>query len=316
MSLRQTLARVADHALGLYMITCIGSIVRYAHSESLVAAFVAAFAATGAATALVARGGDAVGRCISEARAGPHVPAPCRRPLADPVSQKKWRDQAWQLVVHVAMACWEARLLHAKPHWWAQPATTFDPCPPARAEPELLAFYIVQLAIWVWTGVSCKWVEERRQDYLEMMLHHCLTVSLVLRSLMNGELAIGLVVLAVHDVTDVALDLVKMANYLKLEGAHGNYVTECLFVLNSYVLWPYLRLYRFPVYVIPAAAYDYHRMCAVDGVLSGWSTSVSMLVALGVMHWWWWAIMNRIAWRMLRGTDMHTAGDEVYERAR
>ena len=40
-----------------------------------------------------------------------------------------------------------------------------------------------------------------------------------------------------HDVSDIFLDLMKMANYLKVEGAHGLYVTEICFVLNTYVSW-------------------------------------------------------------------------------
>ena len=53
-----------------------------------------------------------------------------------------------------------------------------------------------------------------------------------------------------HDISDIFLDLMKMANYLKVEGAHGYYVTEICFVLNTYVSWPYLRLYVFPLHII------------------------------------------------------------------
>ena len=33
-------------------------------------------------------------------------------------------------------------------------------------------------------------------------------------------------VLAVHDISDIPCDLVKMANYLQLEGASGLFLTE------------------------------------------------------------------------------------------
>jgi ceramide synthetase len=65
-------------------------------------------------------------------------------------------------------------------------------------------------------GISCKWFEERRKDYIEMMCHHILTVALILTAQINGETAMGMVVLAVHDTSDVFLDLMKMANYLKV----------------------------------------------------------------------------------------------------
>ena len=95
----------------------------------------------------------------------------------------------------------------------------------------------VQLAIWIWTGLSCKFLEERRKDYLEMMAHHVLTVALILNSFVANEMAIGLVVLTCHDVSDIVLDLMKMANYLKVEDSHGFFVTEVFFVLNTYVAW-------------------------------------------------------------------------------
>eukprot|EP00976_Prorocentrum_cordatum_P076357 1182275-Prorocentrum_minimum.AAC.1 len=43
---------------------------------------------------------------------------------------------------------------------------------------------------------------------------------------MSNELPIGLVVLAIHDSSDVVLDLMKMANYLKLEGLKSLFLVE------------------------------------------------------------------------------------------
>jgi hypothetical protein len=42
----------------------------------------------------------------------------------------------------------------------------------------------------------------------------------------------------VHDVSDVFLDVMKMANYLKVEGPSGMYATEIAFVVNTYISWP------------------------------------------------------------------------------
>ena len=69
------------------------------------------------------------------------------------------------------------------PQWWQDPGTCFVNCPqehhtreddPAALSSEMRLFYVLQLAIWMWTGFSCKWLEERRKDYVEMMLHHVL----------------------------------------------------------------------------------------------------------------------------------------------
>ena len=147
-----------------------------------------------------------------------------------------------------------------------------------------------------------------------MMVHHVLTVALVLYSLMECELATGLVVLVCHDASDVVLDLMKMANYLKVEGSHGGYMTEILFCVNTYCIWPYFRMWRFPRYVIPAIYYGYPRLCGTREVLwPGSSKGVWMICALFVLHCFWWVLLNRIAWKMIRGTKASKAGDEEYE---
>jgi hypothetical protein len=54
----------------------------------------------------------------------------------------------------------------------------------------------------------------------------------------SGQLRVGLLILCVHDVSDVFLDVMKMANYLKVEGPSGMYATEIAFVVNTYISWP------------------------------------------------------------------------------
>ena len=99
---------------------------------------------------------------------------------------------------------------------------------------EMKLFYCVQIAIWTWTGFSCKYLEERRKDYAEMMLHHCVTIALMLFSQINNQHAIGLVVVFCHDLSDVFLDLMKMSNYLKL-------VSRCCCCLCAFHIHFYRR---------------------------------------------------------------------------
>jgi len=332
---------LVDHGLGLLLLLLVVHFLRHAAgTPDLLLHFAVCLLGTLAATHAIGRAADALGRSFSDARVGAHIPESCRRPLGSKVAAKKFRDQAWQLAIHVSMSLWEVRLLAANPRWWSDPTTCFDPCPATLVQgaggeegaaggalpasmAELRLFYVLQLALWMWTGVSCKWLEERRKDYVEMMAHHVMTVALVLNSLLQGELAVGLVVLAVHDTSDVVLDLMKIANYLKVEGRHGFFVTEACFVLNTYVVWPYLRLYRYPVYVVRSVYFGYHRLCATNGHagdpwanpwpdVQGWY-GVYLLFTLFLLHVFWWLLMNRIAWKMVRGKAPNEAGDEEYE---
>ena len=65
-------------------------------------------------------------------------------------------------------------------NWGQEPLVIYEPCAEVQEHSlELRTFYILQLSVWMWTAFSCKWLEERRKDYLEMMLHHVVTVALV-----------------------------------------------------------------------------------------------------------------------------------------
>ena len=231
------------------------------------------------------------------------------------------------------------RILQRNPQWWRNPTSV--PCPTTSQgdgfDAELQQFMLLQLAVWMLTAASCKWFEERRKDYVEMMGHHVVTVLLILMTQVNGEMEIGLVVLTVHDVSDIVLDLMKMANYVKLEDAHGCYLTEILFVLNTYVTWPYFRLFIFPCYVIHAVIFGYARQCggvavvevaagqgsgvaAAPGTLEelwrtpGWiAVRAGLLSVLLFLHVFWWFLLNRIGFRMLMGSSGHEAGAEEYE---
>merc|ERR1712072_701832 len=116
-----------------------------------------------------------------------------------------------------------------------------------------------------------------------------------------------------------------MANYMKVEEGHGGYIVEMLFVLNTYVTWPYMRLYIFPVHVIPGVVFGYHRLCCTIcdypgdpwkspfPDLPGWYPWV-LLVALFGLHVFWWFLMNKIAYKMVvKGKKPNKAGDECYE---
>ena len=212
--------------------------------------------------------------------------------------------------------------------WWEDPASAFQPCPRdflegREEQPFLLkAFYIIQLAIWVWTGFSCKWIEARRKDYVEMMTHHVATVMLVLFSFLNEELAIGLVVLFAHDFSDIVMDIMKMVNYMKLEGWHGYYIVEFFFALNTFVTWPYFRLYYFPVHIIYHGVFGGYVDYCGEGEGSrvqkcqkmGSCFNGALLALLACLHVFWFFLLLRILYKLVtKGSRPSRAGKEVYE---
>lgn len=246
------------------------------------------------------------------------VDATCH-PLAGPIQLKKWTEQSWQLFVHVTAAATEFLIL-CTVVWWEEPNRCFIPRPDEQppAPIALQGLYIAQLCVWIYTCVIHRFFDERRRDYFMMYLHHLITIALVGMSWYANYLRIGLLVLYVHDASDIYIDLLKMINFLKLEGRRGWYASEGIYIA-SVGAWLYYRMYQYPFRVIPgsfiAPYLEYgpsfpswrdwspsslwNWLAACHAMLPRWLESNILLCALLVLHVIWLYILLRVGYRIL-----------------
>jgi len=189
-------------------------------------------------------------------------------------------------------------------------------------------FYVVQLSIWIVTCFSHRFVEARHKDYYQMYVHHIATIGLVAASWMCGYLRIGVLVLFIHDTSDVPLDLVKITNYLKIQGSRGLFVTELIFVGNL-VTWAYFRLFLYPTKCLYSALMespieinvspeDFAAMSLSDKIstslsMPGHTLSNILLNVLLGLHIFWYYLLLRILYKLIVGKKAHKVGEEEYE---
>lgn len=83
-----------------------------------------------------------------------------------------------------------------------------------------------------------------------------LTIGLVGLSYQYNYVRFGVAVLLIHDASDILVDLMKLANYLKLEGRRALWATELLFAANL-LSWCFFRLYLLPVQPTNRDAYPH-----------------------------------------------------------
>jgi len=238
--------------------------------------------------------------------------------LKKPRNIRKFSDQGWQLVVHAAMTWYEYRLLQANGwRWWSEPASlwnnswqsekdgvvgdTTGSCPS-----ELRLLYIAQMGIWFVTAFSHKFIEAKHKDYFVMYGHHVATLGLVSISYLNGWEPIGLVVLFIHDSSDIVVDVLKMVNYLGLDADSGLFLAEGVFVLNL-VTWAATRLWLYPSIAVRNAFYSIGSYPVVDNSMPR-TACRAFLCVLYLMHCWWYYLFLRIAWKLIRGNTGHDAG--------
>ena len=149
----------------------------------------------------------------------------------------------------------------------------------------------------MYTAFSCQFLERRRKDYVEMMAHHIITIALVSMSTAGNELQMGIIIMLVHDWSDITVDLLKMFNYVNLDGPHGLFLSEIVFIVNL-VSWIYFRLWLYPTRVLHSTALEWHEACAAGegGPLSNPCPSNmcfnylggnALMFALEALHVWY-----------------------------
>lgn len=250
--------------------------------------------------------------------------------VSKPRNVQKFADQGWQLVVHVAMVALEVAIL-TEEGWktYHDPKLAWVELKPTL--PLTRSLYLTQLGVWLYTTFSHRFLEARHKDYYVMYLHHIATIFLVLGSYTNSFTKIGVLILFVHDASDIFVDLLKMANYTGLDSTSGLYLTEVVFAMNL-VSWAASRLWIFPVKLVWSAWFE---SVVVWGELQGRVAGANPLVDAGLLlrhgrlqdsvlrvalvilvllHAWWYFLFLRILVKLLRGTNTHTRRDE-YEGA-
>lgn len=265
--------------------------------------------------------------------------APFNHPLSKEKTRTKFIGSMWQLVIHCSMAIWEMYILYDEP-WISHTHTSFEPHPYMYVPKySLRVFFVAQIAIWILTCFSHRFNSDAHahKDYFVMYIHHVVTILLVTVAYWDNQARIGIAVLLAHDVSDIGIDLLKICNYLRLEGAKSFFIVETVYAI-SIALWVYFRLYLFPVEIFYKGSFM--ALDVIPGRVTEWGTypllqtmdflfgrdsyqyqhfwtscglSNILLAMLLVMHVWWFALLLRILLRMCKDHDPHKAGAAEYE---
>jgi ceramide synthetase len=275
-------------------------------------------------------------------------------PLDNPVTMKKFREQGWQLSVHILMSAIEyvlvakespnGHLMGPQSDKLAWEHTLPLNAGGAYHQPSnwLVLLYSAQVAIWMYTAFVCWAIDERKKDYLVMMAHHVVTIALILGSAWCNHMGIGLMVLWIHDVSDIFVDGLKMINYLGLDGPNGFFIVETSY-LTCLGVWIYARLWVYPTAVLHSSLFGSARWVGTDeqALALGHPTSEdllpphsfrgvvdnvrrgtefvamylqlnALLISLQLMHVWWCWLIVRLGFRMIQEGNRN-ASEKMYE---
>ncbi|GBG28039.1 Ceramide synthase 6 [Hondaea fermentalgiana] len=110
-----------------------------------------------------------------------------------------------------------ARIILQQPWLWPSRQWWMDQ-PNNRAITQDVAFFYVIYASRYASGFITVFLETRRKDFLEMVIHHSVTVILVYLSFQHGMVRVGCVIMVLLDIADIPLHAAKQCLYMAEAG--------------------------------------------------------------------------------------------------
>jgi len=104
----------------------------------------------------------------------------------------------------------------------------------------LQAYYVYGISFYTFSCI-CLFIDEKKKDFSAMLLHHIVTILLILVSGMGGMLRIGAVIMISFDKSDILLETAKICNRLKLHNSAATFFV--MFVAS----WIKYRVYEYPL---------------------------------------------------------------------
>lgn len=147
--------------------------------------------------------------------------------------------------------------------------------------------------------IGVGWSPTCRGDFQEMFVHHIITNILIVASSYLHLTRIGSMVFLVHDLSDVPIDVSKLANFVKWKK------TTIVSFITLLVTWIVTRLIIFPFYIFRSVLYESDLVLLTKESKSGVGVDVlqyccykfifvALIGALLALHVVWFIILVRI----------------------
>ncbi|KAE9597941.1 hypothetical protein Lal_00029583 [Lupinus albus] len=209
---------------------------------------------------------------------------------------KKFKESAWKCLYFLSAEILALSVTYDEPwftntsHFWVGPGTQL--WPDQKIKLKLKLVYMYAAGFYTYSIFALIFWETRRSDFGVSMGHHVATVILIVLSYIFRFARVGSVVLAIHDASDVFLEIGKMSKYSGAE-------TMASFAFILFVLsWIILRLIYYPFWILWSTSYEVlltldKEKHPRDGPIYYYVFN-SLLYCLLVLHIYWWVLIFRM----------------------
>ncbi|KAL0372549.1 UNVERIFIED_CONTAM: ASC1-like protein [Sesamum calycinum] len=208
----------------------------------------------------------------------------------------KFKESAWKCIYYLSAEVLALAVTYNEPwftktkYFWVGPGDQVWPDQTYKLK--LKGLYMYTGGFYTYSIFALIFWETRRSDFGVSMGHHVATLILIVLSYVLRFARVGSVVLALHDASDVFLEIGKMSKYSGAEAlASFSFV---LFVLS----WVILRLIYYPFWILWSTSYEVIQTLdkekhKTDGPIYYYVFNF-LLFSLLVLHIYWWLLMFRM----------------------
>ncbi|KAJ8536351.1 hypothetical protein K7X08_034752 [Anisodus acutangulus] len=208
----------------------------------------------------------------------------------------KFKESAWKFIyflsaelLALSVTCNEPWFTDSR-YFWAGPGDLVWPNLKMKLKLKLL--YMYAGGFYSYSIFATLFWETKRSDFAAQIVHHVATVSLIVLSYVYGFARVGSVVLAIHDGSDVLMEIAKISKYSGFD-----MIADIFFCLFS-VAFTLLRIICYPFWVIRSTCYEILYVVDTEkdrttGIIL-YIAFNAMLMCLLILHLIWWRLILRM----------------------
>ncbi|XP_046527022.1 ceramide synthase 1 isoform X1 [Equus quagga] len=244
------------------------------------------------------------------------------RPLAkwcrlQPRDAAKMPESAWKFLFYLGAWSYSAYLLFGTdyPFFHDPPSVFYDWVPGMAVPRDIAAAYLLQGSFYGHSIYATLYMDAWRKDSVVMLVHHVVTLVLIVSSYAFRYHNVGILVLFLHDISDVQLEFTKLNVYFKSRG--GSYhrlhaLAADLGCLSFSLSWFWFRLYWFPLKVLYATCH-----CSLRSVpdIPFYFFFNALLLLLTAMNLYWFLYIVAFAAKVLTGQVRELKDVREYDAA-
>ncbi|XP_036596370.1 ceramide synthase 4-like [Trichosurus vulpecula] len=211
-----------------------------------------------------------------------------RRNQERPLLSKKFSEACWKFLFY-STSFFDGLLIFYNKTWFVQPQTVWNGYPKQPLQPALYWWYLLELSFYFSLLLTLTF-DVKRKDFKEQVIHHFVTITLILFSYSANFLRIGALVLLLHDVSDIFMEACKMLIYTQWSRAR-----DIMFVVFALVFFV-SRLILFPIKVLYTTSYTF---LTNYQVFFGYYFANALLMILQSLNAFWFFLILRMFYKLL-----------------